>query len=358
MIWGDASLSTATSTALIIRNVERICLRMINRALGASGIEASVVGLGTWAIGGWMWGGADENEAIRAIQAAIDEGINLIDTAPVYGFGRSEELVGRAIHDRRDKVIVATKCGLIWDREVGQFYFNSDHAGMNPTGPRKIYRYLGAISIREELERSLKRLDTVYVDLYQTHWQDATTPIAETMEELLKLKSEGRIRAIGVCNTTPAQMDEYRSIGPLDSAQEKYSLLDRQIEHDQLPYCEKHGIAALAYSPLALGLLTGKIDAGRKFGPGDLRQNNPRFSSENLAKAAPFLAELRSIAEKRQLTLSQLVIAWTLAQPGLTHALVGARDVRQARENVIAGEVRLDDEELRAMAAALQRHPL
>ena len=328
------------------------------RVLGASEIQASVVGLGTWAIGGWMWGGADEAEAVRAIHAAMDEGINLIDTAPAYGFGLSEEIVGRAIRDRRDKMVLATKCGLVWQREAGQFFFNSDDAGLNPVGPRKIYRYLAASSIREELEQSLERLGTDYVDLYQTHWQDATTPIAETMEELLKLKSEGKIRAIGVCNASSADMEEYRAIGPLDSDQEKYSMLDRQIEHDQLPYCDKSGIAMLAYSPLALGLLTGKIDAGRKFGAGDLRQDNPRFGAENLAKVSAFLAELRPIAERRRLSLSQLVIGWTVAQPGITHALVGARNVQQAQENAAAGRSLLEADDLQAIAATLERHPL
>jgi methylglyoxal reductase len=275
----------------------------------------------------------------------------------VYGFGRSEELGGRAIGGRRDQVVLATKCGLVWQREAGQFYFNSDDAGLNPTGPRKVYRYLGAASIREELEQSLKRLDTDYIDLFQTHWQDATTPIAESMEELLKLKGEGKIRAIGVCNATVTQMEEYRSIGPLDTDQEKYSLLDRQLDHDQLPYCRDAGIAVLAYSPLALGLLTGKIDAGRKFGAGDLRQDNPRFSAENLAKAAAFLGNLRVIAERRRLTLSQLVIGWTVTQPGLTHALVGARDVNQARENAMAGRVELAADDLQAIADALGTNP-
>jgi len=328
------------------------------RQLGGSEIGASVVGLGTWAIGGWMWGGADAAESVRAIHAALDEGINLIDTAPAYGFGRSEELVGRAIRDRRDQVVLATKCGLVWQREAGQFFFNSDDAGLNPIGHRKVYRYLAAASVREELEQSLQRLGTDYVDLYQTHWQDATTPIAETMEELLKLRGEGKIRAIGVCNATSAQMEEYRAIGPVDTDQEKYSMLDRQIEHDQLPYCAREGIAVLAYSPLALGLLTGKIDAGRKFGAGDLRSDDPRFAPENLVKVSEFLSGLRPIAERRRLTLSQLVIGWTLAQPGLTHSLVGARNVEQARENAAAGRTPLAAEDLQAIASAMQRHSL
>jgi methylglyoxal reductase len=330
---------------------------MINRVLGDSGIEASAVGLGTWAIGGWMWGGVDEANAARAIQTSMDEGVTLIDTAPAYGFGRSEEIVGRAIAGCRDRVVLATKCGLVWSRQEGQFFFNSDERGLNPTGSHKVYRLLSAASIREEVEASLKRLATDRLDLYQTHWQDGTTPIGETMTELLKLKAEGKIRAIGVCNATAAQMEEYRALGGLDSDQEKFSMLDRQIEQDQLPYCRAQGIAMLAYSPLALGLLSGKIDAGRKYGEGDLRRDNPRFTPENLGKVSALLEKLRPLALQRGLTVAQLVIAWTLAQPGLTHALVGARDPDQARENAAAGRVELSSEELMAIDQALMEHP-
>jgi methylglyoxal reductase len=331
---------------------------MIYRVLGASEIEASVVGLGTWAIGGWMWGGVDQTDAERAIQTAIDEGVTLIDTAPAYGFGQSEEIVGRAIAGRRDQVILATKCGLVWSRQEGQFFFNSDERGINPTGAHKVYRLLSPASIREEVEASLKRLRTDRLDLYQTHWQEGTTPIGDTMTELLKLKAEGKIRAIGVCNASAAQMDEYRALGPLDSDQEKFSMLDREIEQIQLPYCRDRNIAVLAYSPLALGLLTGKIDAGRKYGDGDLRRDNPRFTAEYVAKVAGLLARLRPLADRRDLTLSQLVIAWTLKQPGLTHALVGARNPDQARENAGAGRVDLSAEEISEIDRALALEPV
>jgi methylglyoxal reductase len=331
---------------------------MIYRVLGASGIEASAVGLGTWAIGGWMWGGVDESNAERAIQAAIDEGVTLIDTAPAYGFGRSEEIVGRAIAGRRDQVVLATKCGLVWTRQEGQFFFNSDEQGISPTGSHKIYRLLSPASIREEVEASLRRLQTDRLDLYQTHWQEGTTPIGDTMTELLRLKAEGKIRAIGVCNATTAQMDEYRALGPLDSDQEKFSMLDRQIEQGQLPYCRTQEIALLAYSPLALGLLTGKISGGRKYGEGDLRQDNPRFTPENLTKVSELLARLRPLAERRGVTLAQLVIGWTLAQPGITHVLVGARNPDQARENAGAGRVELRAEEIAEIDRALARHAL
>jgi aryl-alcohol dehydrogenase-like predicted oxidoreductase len=182
--------------------------KMRYRSLGKSGIEASVVGLGSWAIGGWMWGGAEEAESVRAIHAAIDAGVNLIDTAPVYGFGVSEEVVGKAIRDRRDKVVLATKCGLVWHEEKGEFFFASDEKHPTDDGRIKVYRRLAPDTIRREVEWSLKRLGTDRIDLLQTHWQDSTTPIAATMHTLMELKKEGKIRAIGCSNATPEQMDE------------------------------------------------------------------------------------------------------------------------------------------------------
>ncbi len=232
------------------------------RALGGSGIEASVVAFGAWAVGGWWWGGADDSESIAAIREALDLGITLIDTAPAYGLGHSEEVVGTAIKGRRDEVVLATKCGLIWHADKGNHFF--DESG------KSVRRYLGAESIRYEVEQSLRRLQTDVIDLYQTHWQDPTTPIEETMGALLELKREGKIRAIGVSNASVEQMDEYRKAGPLDADQEKYSMLVRNLDEGQLPYCEREGIAVLAYSPLAQGLLTGKVTADRTIPEGDL----------------------------------------------------------------------------------------
>ena len=317
------------------------------RPLGQSGIEASVVAFGAWAVGGWFWGGADEQDSIAAIRRALDVGITLIDTAPAYGLGHSEEIVGKAIKGRRDEAILATKCGLVWHTGKGTHFF--DQAG------KPIHKYLGAESIRYEVEQSLRRLQTDVIDLYQTHWQDTTTPIDETMGTLLGLKQEGKIRAIGVSNATTGQMDDYRKIAPLDSDQEKYSMLDRGVESGQLPYCLANNIAVLAYSPLAQGLLTGKVAADRELSKGDLRSENPRFGVENRKKVLAFLEEVRSIADAHGATLAQLAIAWTLAQPGLTHALVGARRPQQAEENAAAADVVLADEELTVIAGALAR---
>jgi methylglyoxal reductase len=308
------------------------------RPLGASGIEASVVGLGAWAIGGWMWGGTDERRSVEAILASLDAGINFVDTAPAYGMGLSETIVGKAIAGRRDKVFIATKCGIVWHTDKGTPFIDQNGKTM--------HRYLGPESIRYEVEQSLKRLNIDYIDLYQTHWQDETTPIEETMTTLLDLKREGKIRAIGVSNATVEQIEAYRRVGPLDSGQEKYSMLDRGIESGYLPYALKNNIAVLAYSPLALGLLTGKVGPEREFPADDLRHSNPRFSVETRKQVLAMLDKMRPIAEKHRLTLAQLVIVWTIAQPGLTHALVGARNPQQARENAAAGSVGLSAEEL------------
>ncbi len=322
---------------------------MLYRQLGSSGINVSAVGLGTWAIGGWMWGGADDEKAVAAIQAALDHGINLIDTAPIYGFGRSEEIVGRAIRDRRDKVVLATKCGMIWDREEGEFYFHTNEEGVTfRPSEKKVYKCLRPESIRNEVEQSLKRLQTTYIDLYQTHWQESTTPIADTMATLVKLKEEGKIRAIGVSNASLEQMKAY---GAIDSDQEKYSMMDRGMEQDgRLDFCRRQNIGVLAYSPLANGLLTGRIQPDRQFGSGDLRKGNRRFSPVNIERVNGLLEQLRPMAERHGASIAQLVIAWTYAQPGLTCVLCGARDPRQAVENAEAGRIELSADEAAEMS--------
>jgi aryl-alcohol dehydrogenase-like predicted oxidoreductase len=294
------------------------------------------------------WGGTDEDAAIKAIHQAIDEGINLIDTAPVYGFGASEEIVGRAVEDRRDKVILATKCGLAWHTKEGTHNFD--------WGDKSVYCCLKPHSVRYEVEQSLRRLRTDHIDLYQTHWPDATTPIEDTMQALLDLKAEGKIRAIGVSNVSVALLDSYREMGEVASDQEHYNMLARRIEADLLPYCRDAGIAVLAYSPLAQGLLTGKVGPDREFPEDDLRHDAPLFSRESRVRVARMLDEIRPIAEARGMTLAQLAISWTIAQPGLTHALVGARNPRQAKENAQAGDVALSTDEIDAIAKAVARY--
>ena len=318
------------------------------RELGASGLKVSAVGLGTWAIGGWLWGGSDRQAAVAAVQAAVEAGITLIDTAPGYGLGLAEEIVGEALAGRREKVVLATKCGLVWHVRQGQHFF--DQLG------RPVHRYLGPQSVRHELEESLRRLATDRIDLYQTHWQDATTPIAETMGELEKLRREGKIRAIGVSNVSLADLEAYLEAGGVSSIQEKYSMLDRGAEKQLLPLAREKGIAALAYSPMALGLLTGKVRPERRFPGDDLRHKNPRFTDENIRRVNALLEEVAPVAAAHRATLAQTVVAWTIAQPGVTCALCGARNPEQARENAGAGGLQLTVEELAALNAAVRRH--
>lgn len=333
------------------------------RPLGQSGIQASVVGFGAWALGGWMWGGAEEQASIRSIHAFLDAGGNLIDTAPVYGFGYSEEVVGKAIADRRDKVVLATKCVMRWDlndeqkkRAVKKFSTNKetiDWSGEKSEESFDVYIYGGRDGIREEVERSLKRLKTDVIDLYQTHWQGDATPIEERMGVLEELKKEGKIRAIGISNATPEQMREYQKFGTVDTDQELYSMLDRGMEGSMLPKCADDGIAFLAYCPLGQGLLTGKITPDREYGEGDQRRYKDRYKPDNVRKVLAMLEPMRPIAEKHGVTLAQVTMAWTLSQRGCSHVLCGARTAEQATENAGAGSVTLSDAELAVIGQAV-----
>ena len=321
---------------------------MLTRKLGDTGIVASAVGLGTWAIGGWMWGGTDADRSVAAIQAAIDEGITLIDTAPAYGQGVAEEIVGRALKGRRENVVLATKCGLVWHTDKGNHFFDADG--------RPVHRYLGRDSIVAEVEQSLRRLNTDHIDHYITHWQDPTTPVAETMEALRSLKSAGKIRSIGASNTSPDDLGAYVAQGGLDAVQEEYSMLKRDIETTLLPLCREHGVSTLSYSSLGLGLLTGKIGPGHEFTGDDLRRDNPRFSVANRERVARFVTSISAICEDHDASPAQVVIAWTLRQPGITFSLCGARSPDQARENAKAGRVSLTAADLEAIDASAAAH--
>lgn len=321
---------------------------MLNRKLGRSDIEASAVGLGTWAIGGWMWGGTDEARSIEAIHASVDEGISLIDTAPAYGQGLAEEIVGKAIKDRRDKVVLATKCGLVWHTQKGNHFFDYDG--------QPVHRYLGKDAIIHEIEQSLKRLGTDHIDHYITHWQDSTTPIEETMEALEHLKAQGKIRSIGASNTSPNEVSDYLAAGQLDAVQEEYSMVKRDIEASHVPICLKNDVSVLSYSSLALGLLTGKIGPDRTFSGDDQRKDNPRFSIENRQKVARLMETITPIAQTHDASNAQIVIAWTLQQPGITFSLCGARNPEQAIDNAKAGRLRLHASEIDAISNAALSH--
>jgi methylglyoxal reductase len=320
-------------------------MTQIMREIGSSGVSASAVGLGTWAIGGWMWGGTDEAESISAIHASLDAGVTLIDTAPAYGMGRAEEIVGKALEGRREQAIIATKCGLVWHTDKGRHFFDQDG--------KPVHRYLGRDAIFHEIDESLKRLRTDYIDLYITHWQDPTTPVEETMDALKDLKKAGKIRAIGASNVDTGDLKAYIAAGGLDAIQERFSMIDRNIEADLLPLTTANGISTLSYSSLALGLLSGTIGADRVFSGDDQRKDNPRFSVANRQKVARFADALRPIAEAHGATIAQVVIAWTLAQPGVTFALCGARNQAQAKDNARAGTIGLSREETSTIDTAI-----
>ena len=319
---------------------------MKKKSLGSSGLTASIVGLGAWVLGGGqLWGkDTDDAESVRTIQAALDLGINLIDTAPGYGWGRSEQVVGRALKGRRDKAVVATKCGLWWEDARGSYF--ADLAG------RKVNRSLRPDTIQIEVENSLRRLDIDCIDLYQTHWPSAPpdfTPIADTMAALLKLKEQGKIRAIGVSNVSLDELKENVRCGAVASDQFRYSMLHREAEQDILPYCAQNNIGTLTYMSLEQGLLTGKIGMDRQFAPEEFRSNsawNDWLIPVNRRRVLNLLAAWQGLTDKYHCTLSQLVIAWTAAQPGVTHVLAGTRNLTQLSENAKAGELDLQPTDL------------
>lgn len=314
------------------------------RQIGESDIQASAITFGAWAIGGWMWGGADREQALEAILASYEHGVTAIDTAPVYGQGLSEEIVGDALKQiPRDKVQVFTKYGLRWDTNKGEFFFNSTD---NYGNPLTVHKYAGKQSVIEECENCLRRLGTDYIDLFQIHWPDATTAIVETMDAILQLQKQGKIRAGAVCNYSVEQMKTAETVIPLAANQVPYSMVFRDIEKNVVPYCIENKKAVIAYSPLQRGLLTGKIKPGHVFNAGDTREGNRFYTDENITRINKFLNKLKPLAEDRNASLAQLVIAWTLQQPGITIALVGARNAEQAIQNAKAGELHLSDEEM------------
>jgi aryl-alcohol dehydrogenase-like predicted oxidoreductase len=314
------------------------------RKLGESNLELSVITYGAWAIGGWMWGGTERKDAIEAIHSSYDLGVTSIDTAPVYGQGLSEEIVGEAIKGiPRDKIQILTKYGMRWDTDKGEYFFSTkDSFGKEI----KFHKYAAKESVMLECENSLKRLGTDYIDLYQIHWHDSTTPIEETMEAVSKLIEQGKVRYAGVCNYKVEWMKTAEKVVKLVSNQVPFSMVNRGIENEIVPYCIENKKSILAYSPLQKGLLTGKITTDYKFKPGDHRANDNFFSRENVLKINGFLEKIRPIAESKNATLAQLVINWTIERPGITIALVGARNSQQAVQNAKAINLKLSKEEI------------
>jgi aryl-alcohol dehydrogenase-like predicted oxidoreductase len=276
--------------------------------LGAP-FKVSRIALGTWAIGGWMWGGTNESQSIETIHAALDRGIDLIDTAPVYGFGRSEEILGKALaqNGRRKQAVIATKVGLAWK-------------------DGKPYRNASKGRIAQEVEDSLRRLRTDVIDIYQVHWPDPHTAIDETAEAMAALYRDGKIRAIGVSNFSPAQMDAFRAVAPLHTAQPPYNLFERGIENSVLPYCREQGITTLVYGSLCRGLLSGSMNAATNFTGDDLRRNDPKFQPPRFRQYIDAVNRLDRFAQENyNKRVIHLAVRWLLDRPGVGVALWGAR---------------------------------
>jgi aryl-alcohol dehydrogenase-like predicted oxidoreductase len=272
----------------------------------ATSLKVSRIALGTWAMGGWMWGGSDQRESVATIQAAVSQGINLIDTAPVYGFGVSEEIVGSALEGIRNEVVIATKAGLAW------------HDG-------KVFRNASRARIMHEVDESLWRLRTDYIDIYQVHWPDPLVPIEETAEAMRSLYEQGKIRAIGVSNFSVAQMERFRQVAPLHVMQPPYNLFERAIEKDILPYCRDNQIVTLGYGALCRGLLSGRMHADTVFGGDDLRRIDPKFQPPRFAQYLDAVGQLDELAQRRfQRRVIHLAVRWMLDQ-GISVALWGGR---------------------------------
>lgn len=293
-------------------------------------LEITRVTLGTWAIGGWQWGGTDEQESIDTILKALNMGITTIDTAPIYGFGKSEELVGKAVKEfgNREDIQIATKLGLEWDED------------------ENVWRNSSRERILKEFEDSLRRLQTDYIDIYQIHWPDLETDFKETAATMLQLLDSGKIKAIGVSNYNPEQMDEFRKYAPIHVCQPPYNLFERGIENDVLPYCKENNISLLTYGALCRGLLTGKMDEDWEFKKGDLRRNaDPKFQGETFKKHLEAVNKLDKYAtEELDQKVINLAVRWILDK-GVDSAIWGARKPEQVTFDEVAGW-KLNDEQI------------
>ncbi|MGP4074982.1 aldo/keto reductase [Halobacillus sp. K22] len=304
-------------------------------------INASRLGLGTWAIGGWMWGGTDEKQSIDTIHTALDQGINLIDTAPVYGFGRSEEIVGKAVQQYdgdRDDIVLATKVGMDWHDDA-------------------VFRNGSKERIHKEVEDSLQRLQTDYIDIYQVHWPDPITPIHETAEALHYLHKQGKIKAIGVSNFSPEQMDIFREAAPIHTLQPPYNLFERDIEKDILPYVQEHNMTTISYGSLCRGLLSGKMSSDREFEGDDLRNDDPKFQQPRFKQYLNAVQELDQLAQNRYgKRVLHLALRWVLDQPGSGVALMGGRRPDQLDPVKEVENFSIDQETMQDIDEILQKH--
>jgi aryl-alcohol dehydrogenase-like predicted oxidoreductase len=307
---------------------------MKTRQLGNTDMQITPIGFGTWAIGGggyqFGWGPQDDEQSIATINHALDLGINWIDTAAVYGLGHAEEVVARALKGRSERPYVFTKCGRVWD----------EHG--NITGNLK------AQSIRRECENSLRRLQTDVIDLYQMHWPDPEPDIEEGWSTMAELKKEGKVRYIGVCNFNVSQMRRIMQIAPTSSLQPPYSIIHPDVENSILPFCQEHNIGVIVYSPMVSGLLTGSMTRERiaNLPEDDWRRRSPDFQEPRLSRNLALVERLTDIGFMHNLTPGVVAIAWTLRNPAVTGAIVGARHPEQVDGIIGAAEFRLTDSEI------------
>lgn len=308
---------------------------MEKRRLGTSDMEVSVIGFGTWAAGGRGWGNVQTEEVKKTLVQAVEYGVNFFDTAPIYGRGESERVVGEALKPYRDQIYIATKCGLVWDTN----------------GMRK---HNGKESILREMDESLRRLQTDYVDLYQVHWPDPDTPIEETMEALNLILKSGKARYVGVSNFPKDLMEESLKLAPIVSLQSLYNILERKVEKEDLPFVNEHQMGFIPYSPLAQGLLTGKFEASHQIDEKDVRAMNPLFQPENLPRNVAIVEQLKEIAKEYNRPVSQVAINWLLKKPGVTSVICGAKTVKQLQENVKASEWELADEHVQQIDSLIK----
>jgi len=314
---------------------------MQKRRLGTTDLELTTVGLGTWAMGGpWEfgWGPQDDGEAIGAVLAALEAGINWIDTAPAYGLGHSEELIAQALKQSVFKPIIATKCGILWNEK------------------RQKITCLKKESIRQECINSLKRLKVDVIDLYQMHWPDPNEDVEEAWEEMLKLHDEGKVRYLGVSNFNIEQLERARKIGTVSSLQPPYSMLNRKVENELLEYCAKNKIGVVAYSPMQRGLLTGKFskDYLKTLAPDDHRLRSDDFQEPRFGAAVELVKQLKKIAERNSKTCAQLAVSWVLRRPEVTAAIVGARRPKQIVETAPASNWNLSKDDIEEIEILLE----
>ncbi len=316
---------------------------MQTRSLGYSDLRLTPIGIGTWAMGGsgwkFAWGDQDDAQSVRAIQAALDAGVNWIDTAAIYGHGRAEEVVGQAIKGRRDEVIVATKCGRVWEG-----------------ASREIGKCLRRASVFAEVDASLRRLQIERIDLYQVHWPEPDEEIEEGWAAVADLVKAGKVRFAGVCNFSLAQLQRAQPIHPIASLQPPYSMVKREIEAEIVPWCVANQVGILAYSPMQAGLLTGAFTAARAaaLGEGDWRSRNPFFQEPQLSATLRLVDGMRPIAARLGISVAQLVLGWVLRLPAMTSAIAGARSPEQIQETVKAGDVTLPAAVVDEIEALLQ----